>query len=226
MKNLLHGFMRFKRDVYPKQRDLFRRLSIAQTPKALFITCADSRVVPELLTQANPGDLFICRNVGNLVPTYGDTNGGVSAAIEYAIQALKIKNVIICGHSDCGAMKAVLHPEKVADLPIASAWLRHADAARQVVLENYSSMPEDMKLALLIEENIIRQIENLKTHPSVAASLARGQLQIYGWMYNIQSADINAYNANTGSFEPLDETLASATPPPRVRPVAYAGGVS
>src|SRR5881227_2772590 len=116
MRQLLEGIKTFRDRIYQKHSALFQQLSTGQNPQGLFITCADSRIVPDLITQSKPGDLFICRTVGNLVPPNGDESGGVSAAIEYAVEALNVPNIVVCGHSDCGAMKAVLQPEKVKDL--------------------------------------------------------------------------------------------------------------
>lgn len=216
LKKIIDGFNRFKRDVFPEKRVLFRQLASGQNPHSLFITCADSRIVPHLITQSDPGDLFTSRNIGNLVPPYGDPSDGVSSAIEYAVQALSVQNIIVCGHTDCGAMKAVLHPEKVQGLPMSSGWLRHSDSARRVIFDNYSQVSDDVKLHLLIEENIVRQLEHLKTHPAVAARIARGDLELFGWLYHIHSAEITSFDAKLGRFTPLDEQMVSATPPPRV----------
>src|SRR5882724_615323 len=151
MDKLLKGIQRFQRNVFPRYQGLFRQLAVNQNPQALFITCADSRIVPEMLTQTAPGDLFICRNAGNIVPPYDDHSGGVTATIEYAVAALKVPNIIVCGHSDCGAMKGVLHPEKVKGLPTVARWLRHAEGARRMVDENHECIDENAKLRCLIE---------------------------------------------------------------------------
>jgi carbonic anhydrase len=217
MKQLLEGIQSFRQRVYPRHSALFQQLSNAQHPQALFITCADSRVVPDLITQSLPGDLFICRTIGNLVPPNGDESGGVSAAIEYALEALNVPNIILCGHSDCGAMKAVLHPEKLNDLPSTRAWLRHADAARHVVRHNYRAVPSDDLLPLLIEENVITQLDHLKTHPAVAARLAKGTVQLFGLVYKIHSGEITAYDATSERFIPVENALAHATPRARLR---------
>ena len=123
MKNFIDGFIRFKRDVFPKRKQLFERLAGAQSPEALFITCADSRIVPDLIMQTEPGDLFICRNAGNIVPPYGEVQGGVSATIEYAVAVLNVSHIIVCGHTDCGAMKGILKPETLDELPTVKSWL-------------------------------------------------------------------------------------------------------
>ena len=135
LQQLLQGFRRFRQKVYPQQQALFKRLASAQSPSAMFITCADSRIVPELITQSDPGTLFVTRNVGNVVPPYGQMNGGVSTAIEYAVLALGVQHIIVCGHSDCGAMKAVLNPASLDGMPTVRAWLRHAEVARSVVAD-------------------------------------------------------------------------------------------
>jgi len=217
MTNLADGFLRFKKEVFPAKRQLYRELASGQKPHSLFITCADSRVVPNLIMQSEPGDLFLCRTVGNLVPPYGSpSEGGVASSIEYAVQALAVEHVVICGHSDCGAMKAVLHPERLTSLPATASWLRHASAARAVVFDTYQDLSEDILLHLLTEENIVAQLEHLKTHPAVASRLARGELQLHGWLYHIHSGEISAYNRHTGAFTPLGKDAGNATPAARL----------
>jgi carbonic anhydrase len=217
MRRLIEGLVRFQREVFPAKQQLFRSLADGQNPRALFITCADSRVVPDLITQAAPGDLFICRNAGNIVPPYGEINGGVSATIEYAVMALGIRNIIVCGHSDCGAMKAVFHPEKVKDLPTVESWLRHAESARRVVRENYVGLTDEESVRLLTKENVVSQLDHLRTHPSVASRIARGEMNLYGWVYQIHSGQMTAYDAEVGDFLPLTEnSMPDATPRPRL----------
>jgi len=125
MQRILNGVRRFQRDIFPKERPFFRRLASGQNPEALFLTCADSRVVPDLITQTRPGDLFICRNAGNIAPPYGEAAGGVSATIEYAVVGLRVKDIVVCGHSHCGAMTAILRPDDLRNMPSVSAWLSH-----------------------------------------------------------------------------------------------------
>src|SRR5262249_15478483 len=174
---ILRGVSQFQREVYPKHRDLFQRLALGQRPHALFITCADSRIDPCLLTQMKPGDLFICRVIGNVVPPYPDAVGGVSATIEYAVGVLGVEDVIVCGHTDCGVMKGVLNPEAVAALPAVSAWLQYAEPAR------HAAGSDD--LLALAEHNVVHQLENLRTHPAVAQRLNDGDLSLHGWVYHI-----------------------------------------
>jgi carbonic anhydrase len=205
MDRILAGVNTFQRDVYPQNRDLFEQLANSQSPEALFITCADSRIVPNMITQTDPGDLFLCRNAGNMVPPYGEMNGGVSATIEYAVCALNVRHVIICGHSDCGAVKALLTPEKLESMPTVKSWLAHGERARRVVLENYRDLSGDPLLHALTEQNIIAQLDNLRTHPSVAARMAGGTLGIHGWLYNIRTGQIDAWEPTRMRFVPISE---------------------
>ena len=216
LQHIVEGFLRFRHEVFPQQEELFKKLATAQQPRAMFITCADSRIVPELITQSSPGDLFVTRNVGNVVPPYGQMNGGVSTAIEFAVLALGVQHIIICGHSDCGAMKAVLNPETLERMPTVKAWLRHAEVARTVVADNCTCAGHEM-LGVLTEENVVAQLDHLRTHPSVASRLASGQLFIHGWVYDIESSAIKAYDAERGEFLPLDGQgpVPMATPRPR-----------
>jgi carbonic anhydrase len=198
--------------VFPDHRDIFEKLRNGQKPDALFITCADSRVEPVLLTQSKPGDLFICRNAGNIVPPYGEVIGGVSATIEYAVMALGVRDIIVCGHSDCGAMKAVLHPEHVSAMPSVAGWLRFADSVRSTLKENYGHLQGDGLLRAAIEENVLVQIDHLKTHPSVAARVRKGTINLHGWYYDIGTGEVTAYDASKDRFIPLREFVRSVTP--------------
>jgi len=214
LKHIVDGFLRFHHEVFPEQEELFKKLATAQKPRAMFITCADSRIVPELITQSSPGDLFVTRNVGNVVPPYGQMNGGVSTAIEYAVLALGVHHIIICGHSDCGAMRAVLNPQSLEKMPTVKAWLRHAEVARTVVEDNCQCGSEHENMQVLTKENVIAQLHHLRTHPSVASRLAAGQLYIHGWIYDIETSEISAYDAASDAFLPLKrgEPIPSATP--------------
>ena len=191
---ILRGVSHFQKAVYPEHRDLFQRLALGQRPQALFITCADSRIDPSLLTQSKPGELFICRVIGNIVPPYPDAVGGVSATIEYAVAVLGVPDVIVCGHTDCGVMKGVLNPEAVAALPSVSAWLDYAQPARA------AARADD--LLKLAEANVVQQIENLKTHPSVAQRLGSNDLTLHGWVYHIAEGAVTSYDVATARFVP------------------------
>jgi carbonic anhydrase len=205
MKNLIKGYLRFRKDVFPQWKDHFHLLAELQAPDVLFITCADSRVVPNLILQTEPGDLFICRNAGNVVPPFGETAGGVSATVEYAIEVLKVQHVIICGHSDCGAVKAVLDKKDLTRLPITERWLKYVEASWQYRDPSNPMDDEKARHTALIHANVIAQLHNLKTHPEVAAGLAKGTLQVHGWYYDILTGQIQAYDQQAHKFVPLED---------------------
>jgi carbonic anhydrase len=211
MLKLIAGYRRFRSEVFEEQKSHFRSLASSQSPETLFITCSDSRVVPSLITQTEPGELFLCRVVGNLVPAHGSAMGGVSAAVEYAVAVLGVKHVIICGHSDCGAMRAFLHPEKLAPLKAVSLWLEHAHAAIEVAKQNYSHLQGDEFLEALIKENILVQMQHLRTHPCVAAGLRKKSLQMHGWYYDIGTGDVSRCEADQNRFVALDAGLVAET---------------
>jgi carbonic anhydrase len=224
MKRLLEGYARFRADVFPKRAGLFQNLANHQKPSTLFITCSDSRIVPDMVLQSDPGDLFICRNAGNIVPSYGEVNGGVSATIEYAVLALGVENIIVCGHSDCGAMKAVLSRKKHDNMPTVDSWLQNSSSAMQV-LESQSSQhqhksPHEM-LRALTRANVVAQVQHLRTHPSVAAGLSKGTLNLYGWVYEIHTGEIQNFNSQQGRFVDLAaETIPSPVDQPRLQLMA------
>ena len=201
LTKILIGVATFHSEVYPAQRAMFESLKRKQEPIALFITCADSRVVPNLFTQTGPGDLFTVRNPGNLVPPYSEFVGGVSASVEYAMLVLKVPLVIVCGHTDCGVMQGLLHSENVQGLPAVQDWMRYASEARHRVMRDHGGATEQEKLRLLTEYNVLSQIENLKSHPSVHARIISGEVDIRGWVYDIGDGSIWAADSDSGKFE-------------------------
>lgn len=203
MQKLLNGLHKFQREVFPRHQTLFEELSGGQSPEVLFITCADSRIDPCLITQTQPGELFICRNAGNMVPAFGERSGGVSATIEYAVLALNVEHIIVCGHSDCGAMRALLHPEKVQKMQTVASWLEYGRSARMVVDESYSHLEGKDLLRAVTEQNVIAQLNHLRTHPSVAARLQQGTLSLHGWYYDIPVGNVFAYCEPSRTFEPV-----------------------
>lgn len=208
MEKLVEGVKKFQAEVFRDKRELFSRLSESQTPRALFITCSDSRIDPTLLTQAEPGELFILRNAGNIVPSYGVTMGGSTATIEYAVAMLGVKHVIVCGHTDCGVMRALLHPESVVDLPAVKSWMIQAETTRRIVRENYTDLKGEELLVTTIQENVRIQLDHLKTHPAVAVRLRRGTLTLHGWVYSIPTGDIWAYDEDKDVFVSLADSMA------------------
>ncbi|WP_241638794.1 carbonic anhydrase [Rosenbergiella epipactidis] len=202
MKTIIDGFLNFQRDIYPEREELFRSLASSQKPKALFISCSDSRLVPELVTQQEPGQLFVIRNAGNIVPSFGPEPGGVSATIEYAVMALGVTDIIICGHSNCGAMSAIASCACLDTMPAVEHWLRYADAAKAVVEKHEYSSPED-KLNAMVRENVIAQLNNIKTHPSVAVALRNKKINLHGWVYDIETGQIHALDKHGEHFVSL-----------------------
>ena len=212
IKRLLSGARAFREQAYPQRKALFEELAKGQQPPALFICCADSRVQPELVTQTEPGELFVCRNVGNLVPPYGQAHEGVSAVVEYACVSLKVTDIIVCGHSDCGAVKGLLNPDSatVQAMPAVKTWLRHAEVARTVVEATQPDLDGDGLTNAVIEQNVRTQIDHLRTHPSVAARVATGEMAIHGWVYSIESGAVTVMSGPQGAFVPLNEALKAA----------------
>ncbi|MDR5854560.1 carbonic anhydrase [Caballeronia sp. LZ062] len=201
---LLQGAEDFSRFVFPDREALFKSLAHQQAPHTLFITCADSRVSPEMITQTHPGELFVCRNIGNIVPGYGEMLGGVSAVVEFAVLALNVRQIVICGHSDCGAMKGLASGATIADeMPTVHAWLRNAEAARSVVMAR--KLEETRVVQAMVEENIRLQLTHLRTHPAVAGRLALGQLQVQGWVYDIGQGEVSVFDENAGAFESIPQ---------------------
>jgi carbonic anhydrase len=211
MKHLVRGVHRFRREVIAN-KDFFEKLSEGQSPAALFVTCSDSRINPHLLTQAQPGDIFVLRNAGNIVPPYGgSSHGGESATIEYAVSALNVQDVIVCGHSGCGAMAALLKPELVSHLPAVRAWLDYAEVTRRVLRENYKDVVDDETLLnIAVQENVLAQLESLQTHPSVAARVARGDLKLHAWVYRLDTGGVFAFDSEQSQFMPLSESPMDA----------------
>ena len=184
-------------------RELFAQLATAgQHPETLFITCSDSRVVPNLITNAAPGELFIVRNVGNLVPRAASALacGGVTAAIEFAAEVLQVQNVIVCGHTACGAMEAILNPAGVAHLEHVRDWLDQTHGLRELVASRYAHLAPADRVTAAVEENVLAQIENLRTFPFVARRLDAGTLHVNGWVFNIATGEVFDYDPATEQF--------------------------
>lgn len=214
MKQIIDGVLKFQRDVSPSKKALFKQLSNAQRPEALFIGCSDSRVVPELFTQQGPGALFVVRNAGNIVPPYAVAPGGVSASIEYAVAVLEVPDIVICGHSGCGAMTAILQGgEQLEALPQVTRWLRFADPARKIVAEQHAHSNHETRLAAMVRENVLAQLGNLRTHPVVANAIAARQMRLHGWVFDIATATVTYYDAQCGEFLPLAQSSFAGVNP-------------
>ncbi len=200
MQALVDGVHYFQNVGFQQHRHMFERLAKGQKPVACFITCSDSRIDPNLITNADPGQLFIVRNVGNLVPCYGTANNGELAAVEFAVTELGVRDIIVCGHTPCGAMKSLLKPETLHGVPSVQAWLRHADATVAIIHDHYTHLTGHALLTATAEENVLVQLEHLRTSPPVAARLARDQLNLHGWMYKIETGEIFTYDSAARQF--------------------------
>lgn len=201
METLRKGVVKFQRSVYPQRKAFFKEMAKGQTPEALFITCSDSRVDPALITSTGPGRLFVDRNPGNFIPYFLGENASEAAGIQYAVEALHIRNIIVCGHTDCGAMKAVLDPKAAKELSCVKKWLVNGDEARQLTLDK--KLPKDEQLREVTERNVVVQLNHLKTYPAVAKHLKLNDLKLAGWIYDIGRGKVFEYNEATDKFEPL-----------------------
>lgn len=205
MPKFAAGVVHFEKEVYPQKRDLFERLSQGQQPDALFVACSDSRVETAMITQSEPGELFICRNAGNIIPPFTDQTGGMTASIEFAMEVLKVPHAVICGHTQCGAMLGAMDLDSVAHLPHVSKWLGFAKAAVAAVDALGEGLSEDARMQLMLEQNVLLQMQHLRTHPSVAARLARKELSIHGWVYDIATGHVSAWEESKQAFEGVEE---------------------
>lgn len=211
MKRLIEGLHEFQTNYFSTHRDLFELLSQGQHPRILFITCSDSRIDPNLITQTEPGEMFIIRNAGNIIPPYGATNGGEGAAVEYAIHALGIQEIIVCGHSHCGAMKGLLQLSKLEEeMPVVYEWLKHAEATRRTMKEHYQGYEGENLMNAAVKENILTQLENLRTYPVIYSRLKSGLMKFHGWFYEIESGQVLEYDPVRGEFMPPQAQFSRA----------------
>ncbi|HKX12377.1 MAG TPA: carbonic anhydrase [bacterium] len=210
MEKLVKGILEFRRNVLPGFRETFERLALGQKPDSLFIACSDSRVVPNLFASTNPGDLFVLRNVGNLVPSWEELGSGkgdasVGAALEFSVKELKVRDIVVCGHSECGAMKALIEKPANPDMPYLSNWLKHGLPAikdKKLPLKENPSLSEVNRLSQL---NVLMQIQHLRSYPIIRTALNAGELRIHGWWFDIHTADVHAYKGKEKSFVLMDE---------------------
>lgn len=221
MDRIVAGVQRFKEGAFAQDKGLFESLAGGQSPQVLFITCSDSRIDPNLVTQTKPGEIFVLRTAGNIVPPYAAVRGGEAATIEYAIRALKIPHIVVCGHSHCGAMGGLLNLEGLGELPAVTAYLEHAEAARRIVIENYPDEKDEAKrVSLAVEHNVLVQLESLRTHPAVAAALGRGEVELHGWVYKFESGEVYAYDRDKGAYGILESPVPVLKgPDPKLPPI-------
>jgi carbonic anhydrase len=216
MRRLLEGVRVFQHRVFPDRRSHFEELAKGQAPSTLFITCSDSRIVPELVTQTSPGELFVLRNAGNLVPPWSAEHTGEAATIEYAVQVLKVSEIVVCGHSHCGAMQGLLNPNSVEELPAVKQWLSHA----QRTLEEVTNLPlygdgsdsADDLLTTTVKCNVMVQLAHLRTYPVVAAAEERGDLEIHGWFYRFETGETFELDGASRQFVSVDQKFEDEIP--------------
>ena len=203
MKAIVDGVLRFQNEQQPTKQALFDQLAGAQSPDVLLVTCADSRIEPGLITQTEPGELFICRNAGNIVPPFPGYSGDIAASVEFGVAALGVKHIIVMGHTDCGAMKGAMNREAVASLPKVYEWLGYAEEAASAAANN-----RDDPLLAVTEANVLLQLQNLETHPAVSAGIEAGSIDLHGWVYHIGSGAVTCHDTTAGQFVPLADHYA------------------
>ncbi len=204
MEKIISGLAKFKNSSFDERKELFATLANGQSPEVLLITCADSRIDPNLITHSEPGDLFICRNAGNIVPPFSLHTGGMTASIEFGVAALGVEHIIICGHTDCGAMKGAMNPDSLDTLPSVASWLSHTRAAVATVASRHGELGDE-HLSEVTKENVLLQMKHLETHPAVASKLASKSIEIHGWVYDIGTGSVLAYDADKESFVPVED---------------------
>lgn len=211
MKKLVGGILEFRRNLRPGYRENFARLALGQSPDALFIACCDSRVAVNVFASTNPGDLFVVRNVGNMVPPCGCEKGHSSAdeseaaAIEFALLSLNVSDIIICGHSECGAMQALVSGREKIPSPNLREWLRHGDVALTRLSSQDSSLAPHNRLSQI---NVLQQIEHLKTYPVVRDRIAENKLRLHAWWFDLHTADVYAFDAERKEFSLFNDEMA------------------
>lgn len=203
MEKLVRGIHHFQATQFDAHRALFERLSAGQSPETLLITCSDSRIAPELILQTKPGELFVLRNAGNIIPPFGAARGGEGATVEYALRALGIRHIIVMGHSHCGAMQGLMNPDSVTSMPLVKEWLCHASATCEILHDCYADASGVELLNAAIKENVLVQIDNLRTYPVVAARLARNELTLHGWVYEFETGKVFAFDPAVSHFVPI-----------------------
>jgi len=201
MQHLIEGVHYFQNVGFKQQQELFERLAEGQTPQVCFITCSDSRIDPNLITNAKPGQLFIVRNPGNVVPCYGTANNSAMAAVEFAVAMLDVKDVIVCGHTHCGAISSLFQPETISHLRSLKEWLIHCDSTVEIIKDRYSHLEGEDLYTVASEENVLVQLEHLRSLPVIASRLSRGVINLHAWMYKIETGEMFVYESDEGQFK-------------------------
>jgi carbonic anhydrase len=204
MEKLIEGIVKFRREDFESHRKLFKQLKDGQKPHTLFITCSDSRVDPNLITGTLPGELFIIRNVANLVPPYRETSEYVAttSAIEYAVLILGVENIIVCGHSNCGGCATCLNLSNiVADtIPHTMKWLELAHTVRERVIAEIPENDPEARAWMMEQVNVVEQLKHLMTFPYIRQKYISGQIKISGWHYIIETGEVYIYDSHAEEF--------------------------
>ena len=212
MPRFARGVLKFQKEIFPGRKELFEKLSLGQSPEALFITCSDSRIETGMMTQTDPGELFICRNAGNIVPPHTNQTGGMTASIEFASAVLQVPHIVICGHTECGAMKGAMDLRRDASsldaLPHVREWLGFSRAAVDIVDALGGEKSDEEQMRMLLEQNVVLQLQHLRTHPTVALRLAQGDVELHGWVYDIATGAMDAYDEDQKRFVSIEERYA------------------
>lgn len=203
MEHLIAGYRRFRRDVFPGMKSRFEGLVAGQSPHTLWIGCADSRIDPALVTRSEPGDLFVIRNAGNIVPPVGQSVGAENSGVEYAVKVLQVRNIIVCGHSHCGAMGALLNPAALAGLSHVADWLTHAREARKQADDSLENLPPAEQVVRLARANVLCQLEHLRTYTFVSERIKAKTLRLFGLMYYFETGDLDVYDKKQKAFVSL-----------------------
>jgi carbonic anhydrase len=215
VRKLIRGIVEFRQRVLPAQRETFAKLALGQKPDALMVACSDSRVAPNLFASTEPGDLFVVRNVGNLIAPCGEDglsthDESEGAAVEFALLSLPVTDVIVCGHSTCGAMKALLAGALPPGTPNLASWLRHGRRALDALATQSPMDPSLPREDQLSQQNVLEQLSNLHSYPVVRERIAAGRLRVHGWWFDIGTATVHAYEPAVRRFVPIDEAEAEA----------------
>ncbi len=213
MQDLVQGYLKFHRHVFPQKKSLYEKLAQGQSPPYLLITCADSRILTNEFVQADAGEVFSVRSIGNIIPLPGSGEHETKAAIEFAVVALKVRDIIICGHSKCGAVKGLIEPEQLANLPTVATWLRSAQCTRERILEKLGNLEGDELWAAAVEENVRVQVGHARLIPCVSKGLEEGTLGLHGWVYEFEHGRVLALNPINDTFIPLEELHPRLEPP-------------
>ncbi len=199
---IIEGIVKFKREDFERDKEFFQGLKKGQKPHTFYVGCSDSRVVPNLITKTIPGELFVVRNIANVIPPFdrNDSTYKCTASIlEYAVKYLEVKNIVVCGHSNCGGLKALFYPEeKLKTLPIVNKWLDLIKDLKQKVKDIEDAALREWEIEQL---NVVRQLENLLSYDFVREKFEKGKINLYGWYYIIESGEVYNYNFETKEFE-------------------------